>query len=702
MYNYETGLYEEDDIAFVNTSELTEVGRYFLKYGKYCLAPPGSKDWNDFWDREEERRFFGMKLPGKLITNERGGVSIQEVHIPGQLYGFLNYALIKRSVQNEDDTEDIKDIIKMTDKQSKAATKIMTFPDFWDGHYHFVTAKNFARRIGKHFVGVKSRRKGFSYLEGWDCADQCNLIPYSYSYCVAYEMKYLTGARRIMNFILGYLEFLEKHTVWKRGFLKRDLNEYIKLGYIPEGSKLHEGWQSIIMPMTAKDNPDVARGLDGEKIKIEEAQTFPNLLDFIKAGLPALEDGDLITGQMSMWGTGGDNSKEANWTPFKEIYYNPKGYGFLAFKNVWDDGLQGDLDGCGYCFPYWRNLSPHMDENGNSLKDKAINRIKEMREQKAKSFKTHRELEGWIAERAMNGSEAFAAASSSIFPSTNDQYFYATTNPLIKNITRHGYIEKSATGLKFVDSNNVTPIIQYPAKKGTDLSGCVTFWFTPYHNSKGTIPDNLYRIWVDPYGISKDSEYFDAGDSLGVAYIYERHNTVSPTKGDILIGSYIARPESEDDFNENVIRLAELCNAKIQFENDRGDLKGYAKRTDKAHLLVEEPNFNWDKNLGRKLGRNYGISMSDGKRKSAAVIKFRDWLNTKRGYDSIRNREITNLDMVFCPLLLSQIPKWKPKGNFDTVSTMLVGMFDIEETMHEELYNNDEQDPNSFFNRVLF
>ena len=92
-------MFTADDIAFVNTSEFSKSGQHYLKYGKYTNAHPlyDKREYDAFWDEEERRCREGMTLPGKLFKNSRGEYEIQQVHITGEHYGYLNYGEIKRS-----------------------------------------------------------------------------------------------------------------------------------------------------------------------------------------------------------------------------------------------------------------------------------------------------------------------------------------------------------------------------------------------------------------------------------------------------------------------------------------------------------------------------------------------------------------------------------------------------------------------------
>ena len=145
-YNPETGIYTVEYTPLVNTREFTRTAQYFQKHGVYTKAHPvyDRAEYEAFWDEEERRRRFGYSVGG--------------VHITGEHYGFLNFAPILRT-KNPDDTTGT---LKEKRHARRVGIKQLDFPDFWDGHYQWFTAKRLARNLGRHIIGGKARRKGFS------------------------------------------------------------------------------------------------------------------------------------------------------------------------------------------------------------------------------------------------------------------------------------------------------------------------------------------------------------------------------------------------------------------------------------------------------------------------------------------------------------------------------------------------------------
>lgn len=714
------GHYEIEDIAFYNTSIVTETGRYYKKNGLYTKAPKDSRDYKQFWDIEEDRRLNGMKIPGKLLyinevinkgTNEERTIKVeklQEIHITGEHYGFLNYARIKRVKE-----EDLIALRQFVTKDShllkhsrKVAKKDYDFPAFIDGQYHWFKAKEFAQKIGLHIVMCKARRKGFSYMEGWDSADTVNMIPYSTVLIGAYDYKYITLGNQMMGMAKRYLDFLELETDFGRGFIKEGL-EHIRLGYkLTEEGQKEFGYLSELVALSFMNNPDAAAGKDAVKIKLEECGKFPNLKEALDITTSTTEDGSLSTGFITMFGTGG--TKDANWADFETIYYNPEAHGCMMFNNIWDDGAEGSS--CGFFYPQEMGDPEFVDQHGNSNKIEALASF-EIKKAQAKKVKTNSEYLRWVGQRARNGKEAFANGSDNIFPAIEllDQLQRVEHDPDFKYLPRVGVISCTDKGLKFKLNSDIEilggrthdPIFNFPLKDKQDVNGCYVEWISPYRDpNTGKIPKGLYRIWHDPYAHDIGAKDLTIKHSLGATYVYEVLNNITPGGGDYLVACYNGRPERVDDYNEHLLNIVEYWNGELMFENDRGDVQGFFGRAKKLHLLADEPDLQFIKELQGTTKRGKGINMTV-KRKEKGAVYIRDWLVTKRGKDH-KGVVKLNLHYIYDPALLRELLKWNLKGNFDRVSTLLVGMYDAKEQFDKEIKLPPNPNKKDFFDRDLF
>jgi len=169
------------------------------------------------------------------------------------------------------------------------------------------------------------------------------------------------------------------------------------------------------------------------------------------------------------------------------------------------------------------------------------------------------------------------------------------------------------------------------------------------------------------------------------------------------VASYVGRPDTQDEYNNTLFLLAEYYNARIGFENDRGEVIPYAKRTKQMHMLMPEAEiFDKSDNVKiKKLRRKYGMSMGSKERKQQAELYLRDWLKSPRGKTESGEPKL-NLHYIYDIALIEELIKYNSRGNFDRVSAMLVGMFHLKDLSNHEVESAEQADSSSFFNRVLF
>jgi hypothetical protein len=256
---------------------------------------------------------------------------------------------------------------------------------------------------------------------------------------------------------------------------------------------------------------------------------------------------------------------------------------------------------------------------------------------------------------------------------------------------------ESSLGIKFRPSEKARPVTKFPHQKGDDITGCVVVYQSPYKDENGRVPNNLYFIAHDPYAHDTST-----GNSLGSAYVFKRTNSFSKPD-DMIVASYVGRPDTQDTYNHNLFLLSEYYNAKIGFENDRGEIIPYAKRTKSLHRLMEEVEL-FDRSNGfkaRSLGRNYGLSMGSRQRKAQAVLYLRDWLREKRSKNEDNEWKL-NLHNIYDLALIDELIKWNDDGNFDRVSALLIGMFFMMDMFDKPVTEDKETEDSGFFTRELF
>ena len=665
-----------------NTQEFSRAGKHFLEHGFYCGDPQGSAAYFEYW-AEELRR----------CTK---GYSVGDVSITGHHYFYLNYVQIK-----------------LTDKGNK---KIVSFPNFWDGDYEYFWLQEIARngidpvdyeRLNlstfvdkahmdgsRHLIVGKARRKGFSYKNAALVTNTFNTERNSYTLLCAFDKKYLYP-KGIMAMVTDNMNFLNEHTGWAKRRQVVDKQNHRRASYLEymSGQQVEKGYKSEVEAITFKDNPDAARGKDASIVIFEECGAFDNLKASYLATKPTVEDGGITTGQMILFGTGGDMA--GGTIDFESMFYNPEAYNLLPITNIWDDGA--DHTTCGYFFPAFKNKIGHMDVNGNSDMVGARQSEDAKREQIKRDSKDAGVLDKHITEYPFTPKEAFLQHTSNIFPTATllEWRNELMRSGMFKSLAVAGHLIQGKDGVKLKPDDRLRPVLKFPVQRGDDTTGCVVMYQSPYKEN-GEVPRDLYIIAHDPY--AQDGR----GQSLGAAYVIKRVNALSQPD-DMIVASYIGRPDTQDEYNNTLFLLAKYYNARIGFENDRGEVIPFAKRHKlMQHLLPEVEIFDKTDNVRiRKLGRSYGMSMGSKERKGQAEIYLRDWLKTPRGRNESGEIRL-NLHQIYDIALIDELVKYNRRGNFDRVSALMVGMFHLKDLHTREVQVVEEQSVDTFFDRAFF
>jgi len=673
----------------VNTDYLRENALHFMKHGYYTDAPAGTRAYNEFWDEELRRIQYGHSVGG--------------LHITGPHYWYLNYCQILR----------VEDQAELSGR--KGVGKVQTFPAFWDGDYNFFWAAEIARHGiekelyaaldleiqikpedlpgGRHLVVLKARGKGYSYKAGSMLSRLFCTGRKMKSYAMAFEKEYLTKDG-VLNKAWDNISFVDNHTAYRQPRIK-DQEMHKQSGYKRNvgGTDVTMGTLNEIIGVSLKDDPDKARGKRGELIFFEEAGKFPGLLKAWGVSRPSVEQGAYTSGMMIAYGTGG--TEDANYDSLEELFYNPEAHNVLAMDNIWDDGATGTF--CSFFVPTQQNWEGYIDSNGNSDLEGAKAYHELQRDLKKKSQEPTA-LEQYICENPYTPREATLQTTANLFPTIvlQDQLNSVQAHDR-HNAGTPGILYRSKEGVvKLKVTDKATPVYEYPLKRGQDTTGCVVVYEAPIKGDTGKVPMGLYAIGHDPY--AHDNSH---GGSLGAAYVLKRANNFSSSLNEGIVASYVGRPSSQDEYNDQLLLLAEYYDCKIGFENDRGDVIGYAKRFRKLHLLEEEFEMLDKKELqSRRVRRPFGMHMTEARKKQGEIY-IRDWLNQPvTHYDDGSTRLMAHT--ILDPGLLRELLKFNHKGNFDRAMALMVSMYYLKELHNAEVTPRDESVHNEFFDRQLF
>jgi len=675
------------DGIWINSQVFREAGNYFMKYGNYCADPWGSPDWYKFWTEEKRRCIEGYSVGGVKVT--------------GHHYSYLNYAQIK----------------VLASTKSKAAKKIIKFPDFWDGDYNYfwalelakngvinegalattVTQKEYMDTLnkedqkqaiiksikdlnldikvderdiygGKHVIVGKSRRKGYSYKNGAICANIYNTIPDSLTIIGAFEKKYLYP-KGTMGMTSNYINFLNKHTAWVMPRDVVDKQDHRKASYLTtrNGVKVEKGYMSEVIALTFKDNPDAARGKDSDLVLLEEAGAFPNLKDSYYATQPGLTAGDYITGQMVIFGTGGD--MEGGTADFADMFERPGAFGLMRFENIWGEESEGGS--CGFFHPVNWNMEGYYDEQGNS--DNSGARAAELanRQEIIDNSGNVSDIQKRVQEYPLNPAEAFLAISTNNFPvvELRRQLERVKALELHKTMATPVRLEDKGDIVKAVPILDGSANVIYKSKPDNlSFEGCPVIFEYPV---EGT-PRNSYKIGYDPYRQEK-------GTSLSAIYVYKTVIKGSYRKR-MIVAEYVGRPQSSDDVNNISYLFAKLYNTKTMHENEVTHVQNWYRRRKRLAYLAGQPDKVISKNIkNSKVARVWGCHMNDGM-KDAGEKYLKEWLIDIVDFDE-HGIAMTTIDTIYSIGLLEELIKYNRKGNFDRVMAMMQVMFQEEEEM---------------------
>lgn len=549
-----------------NTDKFRQAAIFFEKHGCYTLAPRGTTDYKKYWDQETERCLNGYTAPdGEGIT--------------GYNYFYLNYSPIFKLVETEytDRNGDIR----------KRRERVLQFPSFWDYDYYYFCAIEEAEQQGKHMAVLKSRQRGYSFKGASMLVRNYMLIPGSKNFAVASEQKFLVGDG-LLTKAWQIMDFLDKHTEWAKQRLVSTRMERVSGYKVTDefGKQTEQGYLSSIVGITLKNDPERIRGTRGKLVLWEEGGKFPDLLDAWRIEQPSVETDDGVAfGLMIAFGTGGTIG--ASFEGLKELFYKPNANNVLSFPNIWDDGRENTE--CGFFVPAYSNLESFdddgnqkfMDKDGNSLKELAIQNLIEQRNKIKDGGASQQSIDRFISERPMKPAEAVLELGKNIFPRKllMDQLTRIRTNKKLQSMKHIVDLEWDGNGQVKATEKPSGDITNYPLKKGDKPHGSVVIWEYPVKDP----PHGLYIGGCDPY--DHDDSFTN---SLGSTFIFKRVRA-GEAWTDVIVAEYSGRPDTAEEYYENVRKLLMFYNARLLFENERKGIYPYFTNKHCDYLLADQP-----------------------------------------------------------------------------------------------------------------
>lgn len=669
-----------------NSIKFSPAAEFFKKHKCYTLAPRGTTDYNTYWEQETDRCLNGYVAPdGDYIT--------------GYHYFYLNYSPIMKLEE-----------VKYTDRNGNIRTRrerILDFPRFWDYDYYYYNAIEEAEDQGKHMSVLKSRQRGYSFKGASMLVRNYELIPGSKNFAVASEQKFLIGDG-LLTKAWQIMDFIDKNTAWAKQRLVSTRMERVSGYKVTDefGKQTEQGYMSSISGITLKNDPERIRGTRGKLVLWEEGGKFPGLLDAWRIEQPSVETDDGVAfGLMVAYGTGG--TEGSSFTGLKELFYKPEAYNVLAFPNIWDDNAE--QTNCGFFVPSWSNLESfdkdgnyvYMDKDGNSLREKAIENLIEQRNKIKDGGASQQSIDRFISERPIKPREAVLELGKNIFPRKllMDQLTRIRTNTKLRNMKHIVDLSWDGNGSIMATEKKSGDITEYPLKKGDKPHGSIVIWEYPIKDP----PFGLYIGGCDPY--DHDDSFTN---SLGSVFIFKRVKA-GEAWNDVIVAEYSGRPDTAEEYYENVRKLLVFYNARLLFENERKGIYPYFTNKHCDYLLADQP----DKIISEvfkdsKVQRRKGCHMTKQIRAYGEGLIL-EWLleeyepghpNVERVYSEplieelIENDGVKNVDRVIalCMVMIYREELYQLKVSKSQEQNKQVELFELPLFGTQWFQNNSVQD----------
>lgn len=492
------------------------------------------------------------------------------------------------------------------------------------------------------------------------------------------------------------MDFIDKHTAWAKQRLVSTRMERVSGYKVTDefGKQTEQGYLSSITGITLKNDPERIRGTRGKLVLWEEGGKFPSLLDAWRVEQPAVETDDGVAfGLMVAFGTGG--TVGSSFDGLKELFYKPDAYNVLSFPNIWDDNAADSK--CGFFVPAWSNLESFdengkyifMDSDGNSYKEKTVEELLKQRNTIKDGGASQQSIDRFISERPMKPQEAVLELGKNIFPRKllMDQLTRIRTNKKLQSM-KHIVDLSWEDGRVTAKEKKSGDITTYPLKdKDVKPEGSVVIWEYPVQDP----PLGLYIGGCDPY--DHDESFTN---SLGSTFIFKRVRA-GEAWNDVLVAEYTGRPDTAEEYYENVRKLLTFYNARLLFENERKGIYPYFTNKHCDYLLADQP----DKVIS-ELFKNSTVQRRKGCHMTKQIRAYGEGLILEWMMDEYEPGHL-NIERIFSEPLIEELMMNDGVRNVDRVIALCMVMIYREELYQVKVKSAKEQNKQvELFEKPLF
>ena len=411
------------------------------------------------------------------------------------------------------------------------------------------------------------------------------------------------------------------HPVFRKKRLKNDWKNEVLAGFkTRDGEVSDKSSMSQIIVRNYQDgnNSMATNGTRPNMHIIDEIGKISNFSMCVQDSIPAWwankepnEHGHVMPSCLPFFtGTGGDMEvgKDA-----ATMFFDPAAYNLLEFEDKWEAkgkiGWFMPVTKTNMRFKEKKTLADYLSIDHEDLKNITIlvsneeRCLKEWYEPelaRAKKSGNSSVILKFKAYWPIKPSDSFIVLSSNNFDTESAKW---QQGRIKLSEGKASYVTLEHDGEKIIHKfSDKLPITQFPVKdqsKDTQ-SG-------PWEFPDRDPPFGLYVAGVDPYkqGQAKYS------DSLGAVYVMKRmHNILGDRYQDMIVASYVGRPDRKEDWENQARLLIKFYNARTLVENDEYSFIEYMKAKGDAQYLERQPA--WLKEIvpSSQVSREYGIHRS--------------------------------------------------------------------------------------------
>jgi len=518
------------------------------------------------------------------------GVTINGIYVPGWLYWHVNHWTM---------------YIDEEDQRNFTIKRISSKPKLRDNEWMLAEHLVQAEKERKGLLVVGSRRLGKSEFEGSLIGRNATIYQGTQNLITGGNLPDIKTIAAITDHGLKNL-----HPYFRFDRISNDWRTEVILGYKDKKNINYEWSKILIRNFDDGINTEAAAGTTAKTFIMDEIGKFP-FFECFEAARPAFTSPYGWRCVPILTGTGGSFSKGKN---AEEMFGNPSAYNFLACE------VKGESKKYGLFIPGTYRMEAKEPkkfadflgcDSGSELDDliievanpeKAMKIIEEERETSKKSSDS-RALLKQMMYYPLTAKDCFLSDEGNEFPieAVKAHLEFLQDKQITGQYVRMHKDVQGKVYAKSVELGDV-PVTEFPVKNTTLKDAPIIIWEQPIPNA----PVGLYVAGADPYNQST-SEY---STSLGTVYIYKRMTDVAgETYQNMPVASFAARPNTMNEWHEQVEMLMDFYNARCFPENEAGTFIQWFERKNKGYMLAE--GFNVAKEINpntRTTGRIYGLA----------------------------------------------------------------------------------------------